>query len=133
MWGANDPDNRQPMLWEDVKHSGQEREFNGAVHRIVREPDQDMRAFFKRMSRLRKEHAILRRGRLKWLDTAHPKLLGYSRCDDSVSWLVLLNAGTETLDYRADGCYRDVESGKKLAMNALIEVPSRGWRLLLKI
>ena len=133
LWGANDPDNRQPMLWEDVEYSVQEHDFKGAVHRIVREPDQEIRTFFKRMSRLRNQHAVLRRGRLKWLDTTHPKLLAFARLDASSSWLILLNGSDETLDYPSGGCYRDVESGEKTAKNALIHVPARGWRLLMKI
>jgi glycosidase len=63
MWGAQDPDNRMPMAWPDLKFDPQVLDPRGGTH----EPqdvnfDSAVFKFYKDVVRLRREHAAFRRG-----------------------------------------------------------------------
>ena len=66
MWGVNDPDDRQPMLWDDVAYDQTECLPDGGVFPVLRAPDRDLFAFYRRAIALRRDHAALRRGELHW-------------------------------------------------------------------
>jgi len=66
MWGVNDPDDRQPMLWDDVAYDQTEHLPDGGVFPVLRAPDRDLFAFYRRAIALRRDHAALRRGELHW-------------------------------------------------------------------
>lgn len=63
MWGADDPDDRKPMLWEDMEFEqekshpfGQKRSADDNVF------DQDLFDYYQQLARLRNAHAVLQRG-----------------------------------------------------------------------
>lgn len=71
MWGADDPTNRKPMLWDDTRGDGQfETRCVTKVGRFCEPrsgrfqvaPDEDLRAAYRRLIRARREHPALRRG-----------------------------------------------------------------------
>ena len=63
MWGADDPDDRMPMVWDDMEFDVQ------AMHPFGRPRpadsvsfDRDLFDFYRRAFSLRRQHVVLRRG-----------------------------------------------------------------------
>ena len=88
MWGADDPDNRRPMLWQDLSYDD---EAGDALGRAVRPtpvaPDADLVAFTASLAHLRRAHAeALSLAPVEWLvrDDARG-LLVYRRGDVTVA------------------------------------------------
>lgn len=70
MWGADDPDNRKPMLWGDLQYSNETSvPFEGMTRsNDVVAPDEALKAFYKKLIAMRKEHAdVLVGGKLETL------------------------------------------------------------------
>ena len=69
IWGADDPDNRRPMLWPDLAYAD---EAGDALGRSVRPtpvaPDADLIAFTAALARFRRTHAdVLAHAPVEWL------------------------------------------------------------------
>ncbi len=79
MWGANDPCDRQPMLWDDEWYDDERHSVDGLAARRTRAPDHELRAFVKQAIALRHAHAALRRGTLHWINTGHDRVLAFER------------------------------------------------------
>lgn len=63
MWGADDPDNRKPMIWSDLQYEPEKAHPLGMKRPedLVR-VDEDLLDYYKSLINLRKEHEVLRRG-----------------------------------------------------------------------
>lgn len=78
MWGANDPDCRKPMLWDDLEY---DPEFMGPDGRRVGPHevkfDRDLHAFFQAAIALRRQTPALNQGAFRWLssDDTHNTLV----------------------------------------------------------
>lgn len=129
MWGANDPDNRQPMLWDDIAYDDEAHDPRGACPASPRGPDKDLFAFYQRAIALRAEHRALRRGARRWVQTAHPRLLAYTRQDEREEILVLLNAGDTPTEFELKGAARDLWTPRREVPAGRITIDPRGWRL----
>lgn len=130
MWGANDPDNRQPMLWDDVAFQPERatpHQGNGA--RAARQVDRDLLEFYRKAIAFRKQHAALRRGGLRWVASGHDRLAGFWRTLGENRLLMLFNASDEALRYRLRSPMRDAWDGRRRFAEA-VEVPARGWQIL---
>jgi cyclomaltodextrinase len=99
MWGADDPDNRRPMLWPDTDY---EPEAGDALGRAVRPaevaPDQDLVDWHGSLARLRTAHAEALAGTsVEWLvrDDARG-LLVYRRGTGDAAVTVAVNVSDET-------------------------------------
>ena len=82
MWGANDPDGRKPMLWDDLDYDA---EFTGPDGRRVGSQevkfDRDLHAFFRAAIALRRNTPALHQGSFRWLaadDAANTLVFGRS-------------------------------------------------------
>jgi cyclomaltodextrinase len=68
MWGANDPDCRKPMVWDDLSY---DPEFMGPDGKRVGPHevkfDRDLHAFFKAAIGLRRHTPVLNQGGFRWL------------------------------------------------------------------
>ncbi len=83
MWGANDPDCRKPMVWDDLTY---DPEFMGPDGRRV-EPqevkfDRDLHAFYRAAIALRRNTPVFQAGDFRWL-----------AADDGADTLAFLRAG----------------------------------------
>jgi cyclomaltodextrinase / maltogenic alpha-amylase / neopullulanase len=80
MWGAQDPCDRQPMLWNDRPATDETQGFREALSEPhPREPDLKLFAFYQRMIALRKAEPALRRGSFRWLPLPTDATLVYER------------------------------------------------------
>lgn len=82
MWGADDPDCRKPLVWDDLTYEDERAAYDPAKSRpvdIVR-PDTALRSFYKKLCIMRKENPVLAYGALSF-STADDKnmILVYNR------------------------------------------------------
>ncbi len=67
LWGANDPCDRQPMLWDDMPADDETLDARGGpVLRQPRTPDRELQAFYAGLAALRARWTALRRGSFDW-------------------------------------------------------------------
>ena len=100
MWGADDPDERKPMLWPELTYEnesshpfGRKRPDDPVVF------DQDLYNYYQKLIRLRKQHDVLRRGSWEFLLTDNDRdLLVLKRSYQGQSCLIALNNSAEPQD-----------------------------------
>ena len=129
MWGANDPCDRQTMLWPDISYEPETHGPAGPVPRRERAPDVAMLEFVKRIIALRQREKVLRRGDLRWLTTGDDRLLGYERRLDGRRVVVLLNASDRALTWTLKGAATDLWSSRNCEAGP-VNVGARSWRIL---
>lgn len=93
MWGANDPDCRKPMVWDDLEY---DPEFMGPDGRRMGPNevkfDRNLHAFFKAAIALRRNTPVLASGDMRWVvkdDAANT--LAFLRSDGAARALVVFN------------------------------------------
>ncbi len=96
MWGADDPDDRKPMVWPDLEYETESRAPRG----LVRDPDlvafdSSLFAFYQRAIALRQSDAVLRRGDLEVV-SASGRAVAFSRSLSGDRRVVAFNAGDES-------------------------------------
>lgn len=131
MWGGNDPDNRQPMLWDDIRYEPETHLPRG--ERLAtpnpRRPDRELFAFFQQAIRLRNQEVALRRGSFSWIATGRPRLLGFERRFSKDRIRVLLNTSTRDVDFMLRHAAEDLWADGKTLERGPLTVPARGWRV----
>jgi cyclomaltodextrinase len=98
MWGANDPDDRKPMLWPDIDYEDEVVNPDGSKRR----PDkvavnQDLQQHYKTLISLRNKYSALRVGDFNTLLTDDKRgLYGFERTHQRQRiWVVLNNSSVE--------------------------------------
>jgi cyclomaltodextrinase / maltogenic alpha-amylase / neopullulanase len=82
MWGADDPDCRKPIVWEDKKYEDEKANFDPERQRPVDvvKPDKDLYSFYQKLTTLRRENPVLSTGDINFLVADDQKIvLAYSR------------------------------------------------------
>jgi glycosidase len=123
MWGADDPDERKPMVWPDLVYD------NEATHPIpgktrtndVVKFDGTIFEFFKKVIEIRKENDALRQGSFQSVPAPGAKdIYAFRRESEGNSVLVVLNNSdkteTVTLPLNTKASYRDVMNGNEQFM-----------------
>lgn len=104
MWGADDPDDRKPMVWDDLTYvdeaaypPGHEREPDPVAF------DQDLFDYYRDVIRLRKEHPALRRGSFDVVSADDERdVLVYARTLGDETVIVALNRSDEAHGLRVE-------------------------------
>jgi glycosidase len=83
MWGANDPDDRKPMLWPDISYEDEVYLPDGNTRNPDKvEINQDLRAYYKALIALRHQYQALKTGEFhQILADDERKLYGFSRSE----------------------------------------------------
>ncbi|MEM1096241.1 MAG: glycoside hydrolase family 13 protein [Bacteroidota bacterium] len=93
MWGADDPDDRKPMVWADLDYADEAADPRGRSR--TPDPvafDAELFAFFQQLIGLRAEHAALRSAELAWLEIeGAEQTVGFTRGTGEAAITVLLN------------------------------------------
>lgn len=80
LWGANDPCDRQPMLWDDIPAADETLNARGEpVPRQARLPDTDLQSFYAVLAALRARWPALRRGSFAWLEAGEGSTVAFER------------------------------------------------------
>ena len=95
MWGADDPCDRMPMVWPELKYEPQQADPLGRKRQA--DPvafDQGLFNFYRAAIAMRRESGALRRGDIKFATTDDSaEFLGFRRSDGKETVLVGLNRG----------------------------------------
>ena len=97
MWGADDPDCRKPMVWDDLSYA-LERAHPFGLSRPTDsvEPDTEMLAFYRVVTQWRREHVALRRGTFRILVADELKrLIVFQREYEETQAVAIFNAADE--------------------------------------
>lgn len=130
MWGANDPCDRQPMLWSDIPAGDETQGFRGPL--LVshpRAPDLDLFAFYQKLIALRHAEPALRRGSFRWLPSPTEATLVFQRqLAGATIWCVLHRGKAET-SLELPQAARDLWTGAELPAGPL-RLPPDTFRLI---
>ncbi|HWP83382.1 MAG TPA: glycoside hydrolase family 13 protein [Bacteroidota bacterium] len=130
MWGADDPDDRKPMVWEELKY---EDETSHPLPGKTRSRDRvkfdtGLFEYYKKLITLRKEHAALRRGSFKTLLTDDKNdVYVFEREHGGEKIIVVINNSRKhrLVELRVDGEYEHLLN-LSLTESSLSPPPSRG-------
>ncbi|MEL7001196.1 MAG: alpha-amylase family glycosyl hydrolase [Bacteroidota bacterium] len=88
MWGANDPDDRMPMNWEDIDFDLQ-KSHPFATERSEDDInfDQEIFNYYKNVFRLRREFESLRRGEIELISNVNPLMFKRTLGDEEVYFM----------------------------------------------
>lgn len=112
MWGADDPDCRKPVVWDDLTYEDEvAHPFGRARRRDAVAPDMELLDLFKRLIALRKQHMrLFADGSLNYtLVDDERRLLAYERTLGEKRAIVAFNVSSEDQLIRvsaADGTYQ---------------------------
>lgn len=130
LWGANDPCDRQPMLWSDLPADDETMGFRTPLPiPNSRAPDMDLFAFYQKLIALRNTHPALRRGSFRWLDAPGDDTLFFERRLDGDTLWCAIHKGNESVTLDLPRPARDLWTGDLLPPGPLV-LPPRSFRLL---
>jgi glycosidase len=107
MWGADDPDERKPMVWSDLKYESENIHPLGLKRAEDSvEANDDLLEFYKNIIRIRRENPACQQGnyQLELVDDEHG-IFAFSRSLNDNKVLAIFNSSAEkcTLDLSALG------------------------------
>ena len=138
MWGANDPDCRKPMVWEDLSYEAETYYPDQSTH----DPDEvqqnkELRAHYKKLISIRNEHAALQSGSYRTILADNEKdVFGFKRVlgDDEV--IVLLGNSDQDVLIRipdmTGSCYNDLLNDEEIVVNEELLIERKWGRILVK-
>jgi glycosidase len=138
MWGADDPDERKPMVWSDLRYENEVvHPFGRARRRDPVAPDTAMFRVYRELAALRKEHLrLFVDGALNWITTDdRRRVLVYDRVLGDQRAVVAFNASDAPVEISvpADGSYRAAypAGGRVTTSRGVLEatLPARAARV----
>jgi cyclomaltodextrinase len=125
MWGADDPDCRKPMVWDDITYEDERTAFNPKKTRPVDtvRPDTALKSFYEKLCRVRKENKVLVYGDISFLLADDDKMiLAYDRFMNNEEIVVVFNRSdilqTVQVPVRADGDFEDLLTDKEFLIKS---------------
>ncbi len=125
MWGADDPHDRKPMVWEDIDYKEEvitpESGFKAGLGKYKVKVDKDIQKFYKRMIEFRNSFESLKLGSVEFLplNEDNKYVFGYKRKLGDETILVIFNLSdqTEVIDFPIAGAeVWDFSVGDKVKM-----------------
>ncbi len=98
MWGADDPDDRKPMLWDDLVYDDEvSHPYGDKRPTDLNVFDQGLFDFYARLAKIRNESESLQKGKLEIIMGMTDKnVVSYSRVSEFDKTFVVLNNSDET-------------------------------------
>jgi len=123
MWGADDPDNRQPMVWDNLKYENQvitpASGFKKGFGIYPVEQNKELLNYYKKIIQIRNDNPALKFGSLNFLYSNDKKYsFAFERDYNSNKIIAVFNAGNQAdeFDLSLKGnkyVYEDLISGEK--------------------
>ncbi len=118
MWGANDPDCRKPMIWNDIRYEDEttlpDQSAKPAADRV--ETDHDLLSHYKKLIKIRNENKVLQTGDFRTVLADDGKeLYSFERTLGAEKIIVLLNVSSSEQSFDLTdqkGIFTDLISGK---------------------
>ena len=142
MWGADDPHDRKPMIWDELKYDDEvvnkELGFKKGLGRYKVEQNKEIKNYYKRLTYLRKNNAALQKGTLNFLySNDERKTFVFERKEKDNWFVIAFNLGDESdkISFYLDEqqiSYEEILSGEKgsffskdkLGLNFEVTIPS---------
>jgi glycosidase len=126
MWGADDPDCRKPMIWDDIRYQDERAAYDQVKRRspdIVRQ-DTSLKTFYEKLCWLRKENPVLVYGDLLFTLADDKKMvLAYDRKKDNDEILAVFNRSDSTrtisVPVRQNGEFSDLLSESPVSFRSI--------------
>jgi glycosidase len=138
MWGADDPDDRKPMVWRDMDYDVENNHPFG--HDRPADPvrfDEELFATYQDLISLRRDHASLRRGTFGVVQADDERdMLTYARTHPSDTLLVTLNRSAAAHSARVplpDSLRRPYDILRTVPEGASVRLQQDGTALLLEV
>ena len=126
MWGANDPDCRKPMIWDDIDYDDEIYHADGSTHEADKvEINQDLLAHYKKMIAIRNENKALQIGTYKTVFTDDEAgIFAFERKYKKEIITLIINNGESDYPgasaFLEKGKYKDLLTGETLDANSVI-------------
>jgi len=139
MWGADDPDNRKPVIWDDYIYEDENINFDGkniSPQKVI--ANKELQSFYKKLIDIRKSNKELVYGDVNFINIDDQnKIFAYTRSYENNSSYVVFNLNNTTKDVMLDvderGIYTDLLSGKNyttISTILKITLPPKGYAIL---
>lgn len=143
MWGADDPHDRKPMIWDELKYDDEvitkELGFKKGLGRYKVEQNKDILNYYKRLTHLRKNNLALQKGALNFLYSNDEKKTFVFERKEKDNWFVIafnLGDASDNISLYFDEqqiSYGEILSGEKgsfisrdkMGLNFDINIPSK--------
>lgn len=104
MWGADDPDNRKPLMWPDREFDDEVAHPLGLDKPVDRvQPDPEMHSFYRQLIHLRRDNPVFAYGELEYVLTDDQRnVLAYERTLDGDYALIIINNSSQPADIELD-------------------------------
>ena len=141
MWGADDPDERKPMVWSDLRYDDETTHPLGRPRRRDKvAPDTALFRVYRELIALRRQHLrLFVDGSLNWLHTDDARgLLAYERVLGDQRAIVAFNVSDAPLEFSvaADGRFRVAFPARAAATipDGMLraQLPPRGARIWIR-
>ncbi len=143
MWGANDPDCRKPMVWEDLKYDDEVYNWDGTKKNITDKVsvNMSMHEYYKYLINLRNDHPALKNGEFRTLLKDDGKgIYIFERFNENEKIIVILNNSnfeTSVFLNPEKGDYKELLFGRDAyeisKKGILLKIPPTGGRILVKL
>lgn len=102
MWGADDPCDRMPMVWQELTYDAQAADpLNRERTPDAIEFDEQLFAYYRAVIELRKQFPALRQGAIRFVCADDKtRFLAFERADNESTMLVGFNRGAGNFDWR---------------------------------
>ncbi len=124
MWGADDPDCRKPVVWDDIIYEDEKADYDPLKTRPVDavHPDTALLSFYKKLIQMRRGNPVLVYGDLKYLLADDKKMvLAYNRRVNDEEIIAVFNRSDEIQSVTLPGLkildYADILSSGGFSMN----------------
>ena len=118
MWGADDPDCRKPVVWEDIAYEDEKANYDPSKSRPVDvvKPDTALLTFYRKLITMRKGNPVLVYGSMEFIIADDSKMvLAYKRKSDMDEVIIVFNRSMErqsvNIEAKSGDLYRDIMPG----------------------
>ena len=139
MWGGDDPDDRKPMLWEDITYADETRHPVKGKKRPadVNKFDAGLYQFYKKLIAIRHENPVLQIGSLKMMDKLlNNNVFAFMRELNGKQAVVMFNKSAKelSLPINIGSGFINAWTGESLPGGEKVEVPlaARGFCILVQ-
>ena len=137
MWGADDPDDRKPMVWPEFNFTPETHHPYGKPRPVdSNQFDQDLHQYYQTLALLKKDHAALRQGSVEIVqaDPEEAAFIFKRILQDETIWVLLNNskqdwALVDMSKYTSKKSFEDVFSGA-VVVSTKIGIPTLSGLIL---
>jgi cyclomaltodextrinase len=141
MWGADDPDDRKPMLWEEFTYEDEKTyPIPGRTRKADKNVfDQDLFEFYQKLIWIHNKYEVFKKGSIEFLDIPLQDVFGFIRRNENELAIVIINKGdsTQVVNFERDKidatALINIWTGKEIVIGNIqpeIEIAGRDFFIL---